>query len=158
MNIQEKFEKGATNKTYIRVDCEYKVNMFLGYNEDGQMSMVITELGKEKNVKSSKLIDVSIKPREDGKLALSFNLLDGSYKSMFMIFCKDMINVCELAGSNMAISNALMRWKYWKEMFGKKKQNILDKTEIKGLIGELYELKNHFLKDWDETTAIASRM
>lgn len=158
MNIQEKFEKGATSRTYTRVDSEYKVNIFLGYNEDGQMSMVITEPGKERLVKSSKLIDVSLKPREDGKMALSFYLLDGTYKSMFLIFCKDMINVCELAGSSMAISNALMRWKYWKEMFGKKKENILDKMEIKGLIGELYELKNHFMKDWDETTAIASWM
>lgn len=158
MNIKEKFEKGATSRTYTRIDSEYSVNIFLGYNEDGQMSMVITEPGKEKLVKSSKLIDVSLKPREDGKMALSFHLLDGTYKSMFLIFCKDMINVCELAGSNMAISNALMRWKYWKEMFGKKKQNILDKMEIKGLIGELLELKNHFMKDWDETTAIASWM
>ena len=158
MNIQEKFDKGAANRTYTRVDSEFKVNIFLGYNEDGHMSMVITELGRETLAKSSKLIDVSIKPREDGKMALSFHLLDGAYKSMFLIFCKDMINVCELVGSNMAISNALMRWKYWKEMFGKKKQNILDKMEIKGLIGELIELKNHFMKDWDETIAIASWM
>lgn len=158
MNIQEKFDKGAENRTYIRIDSEYKVNVFLGYNDDGQMSMVITEPGKETLVKSSKLIDVKLKRREDGKMALSFELLDGSYKSMFLIFCNDMIRVCELAGSNMAISNALTRWKYWKEMFGKKKSHILDKNEIKGLIGELLELKNHIWKEWDETKAISSWM
>ena len=158
MNIQEKFERGSQNHTYQRIDSEYKVNVFLGYNEDGQMSMVITEPGKETLVKSSKLIEVKLKRREDGKMALSFDLQDGTYKSMFLIFCKDMISVCELAGSNMAISNALTRWKYWKEMFGKKKQNILDKAEIKGLIGELIELRDHFLRDWNETTAIASWM
>lgn len=158
MNIQEKFEKGAISKTYTRIDSNYKVNVFLGYNEDGQMSMVITELGRETLVKSSKLIDVKLKRREDGKMALSFHLLDGSYKPMFHIFCKDMINVCELAGSNMAISNALTRWKYWKEMFGKKKKNILDKLEIKGLIGELLELRDHFMKEWDESQAVASWM
>ncbi len=158
MNIQEKFDKGATNKTYTRIDSQYKVNVFLGYNEDGQMSMVITEPGKENVVKSSKLIDVKLKRREDGKMALSFHLLDGSYKQMFLIFCKDMINVCELAGSRMAISNALTRWKYWKEMFGKKKNNILDKLEIKGLIGELLELRDHFMQKWSETEAVSSWM
>lgn len=158
MNIQEKFDKGLANRTYIRVDSDYKVNIFLGYNEDGQMSIVITETGKENFVKSSKIIESSLKKREDGKLALSFHLLDGTYKSMFLIFCKDMINVCEIAGSDMAISNALTRWKYWKEMFGKKKQNLLNKKEIKGLIGELLELKNHFMKEWNETTAIESWM
>lgn len=158
MNIQEKFDKGLSSRTYTRIDSKYKVNIFLGYNEDGQMSMVITEPGKEKLIKSSKLINVVLKPREDGKMALSFHLLDGTYKSMFLIFCKDMINVCELAGNSMAISNALMRWKYWKEMFGKRRNNILDKMQIKGLIGELLELKDHFMNHWDEKKAIASWM
>lgn len=158
MDIIKKFELGAERHTYQRIDSDYKVNIFLGYNDFGQMSMVITEPGKETLVKSSKLIDVKLKRREDGKMALSFELLDGTYKSMFLIFCKDMISICELAGSNMAISNALTRWKYWKEMFGKKKQHILDKQEIKGLIGELLELRDHIWKSWGETKAIASWM
>jgi len=158
MNIQDKFEKGAQNHTYQRIDAEYKVNVFLGYNDEGQMSMVITEPGKESLVKSSKLIDVKLKRREDQKMALSFDLLDSNYKSMFYIFCKDMICICEKAGSSMAVSNALTRWKYWKEMFGKKKLNILEKSEIKGLIGELLELRDHFMRDWDEGIAIASWM
>jgi hypothetical protein len=158
MNILEKFEKGSQNHTYQRIDVEYTVNIFLGYNEDGQMSMVITEFGKEAPVKSSKVIDVKMKRRDDGKIALSFDLLDGAYKTMFVVFCRDMINICEKAGSSMAISNALTRWKYWKEMFGKKKKVILDKQEIKGLIGELIELKEHFLNEWDESVAIASWM
>ena len=158
MRIEDKFEKGASTRTYQRIDAEYKVNVFLGYNDDGQMSMVITEQGREALVKSSKLINVSLKRREDQKMALTFDLLDSSYKSMFLIFCKDIITVCEKSGSQMAISNALTRWKYWKEMFGKKKKNILDKMEIKGLIGELLELKDYFIPKWDETIAIQSWM
>lgn len=158
MNIEEKFARGASTKTYQRIDGEYRVNIFLGYNDDGQMSMVITELGKETLVKSSKLINVTLKRREDQKLALSFDLLDANYKSMFLVFCKDMIITCEKGGSQFAISNALVRWKYWKEMFGKKKSNILDKMEIKGLIGELLELRDYFIKEFGETVAIQGWM
>lgn len=158
MNIQEKFEKGAHNHTYTRIDPEYKVDIYLGYTQDGQMSMVITEPGKQTLIKSSKLIDVKMEKRDDGKCMLYFNLLDASYKSMYFIFCKDMIGICEKAGSSMAISNAVTRWKYWKEMFGKKKQTILDKMEIKGLIGELLELRDHFIKDYGEIDAVASWM
>lgn len=158
MNIEEKFKKGADTQTYQRIDVDYKVNIFLGYNEDGKMSMVITEPGKKEVVKSTKLIDVSLKKREDQKMALSFDLLDVSYKSMFMIFCKDIIVVCERAGSQMAISTALTRWKYWKEMFGKRNSEILDKQEIKGLIGELIELHDQFMTNYDEATAIKSWM
>lgn len=158
MNIEEKFARGAESHTYLRIDSEFRTNIFLGYNDDGQMSLVVAEPGREAVVKSSKLIDVSLKRREDNKMALKFDLLDESYKSMFFIFCKDIIAVCERAGSDMAISNALMRWKYWKEMFGKKKSSILDKQEIKGLIGELFELRDHFIKDYGETVAVQSWM
>lgn len=158
MNIQEKFDKGLANRKYTRIDAEYKVDIYLGYNQDGQMSMVVIEPGKQVLVKSSKLIDVKMEKRDDGKCALYFNLIDGTYKSMFIIFCKDMINVCEKAGNDMAISYAITRWKYWKEMFGKKQQTILDKMEIKGLIGELLVLREHFIKEYGEADAVASWM
>lgn len=158
MELLKKFNKGALSHTYQRIDSDYKVDIFLGYNDEGQMSMVITENGRETSVKSTKFISVQLKRREDGKLALSFDLLDNTYKSMFLIFCKDIIITCEKAGSEMAISNGLMRWKYWKEMFGKKKTNILDKSEIKGLIGELLELRDYFMKKWDVETAVESWM
>lgn len=158
MELLKKFERGAASHTYQRVDIDYKVDIFLGYNDDGQMSMVITENGREIPVKSSKFISVQLKRREDGRLALSFDLLDNAYKAMFLIFCKDIIITCEKAGSELAISNGLMRWKYWKEMFGKKTTNILDKSEIKGLIGELIELRDYFMKNWDVQKAVESWM
>lgn len=158
MNIEEKFARGYESHTYQRIDTDYKINIFLGYNDNGQMSMVITELGKETLVKSSKLIDVSLKRREDQKIALTFDLLDSSYKSMFLLFCKDIILFCEKAGSQIAIAKALTRWKYWKEMFGKKKNNILEKMEIKGLLGELIELRDYFMKEYGEARAIQGWM
>ncbi len=158
MDIQEKFNKGAVNHTYQRIDPECQVNVFLGYNDDGQMSMVITEFGNNVPVKSSKVICVSMKRRVDGRQALSFDLLDNNYKTLFIVFCKDMIQYCEKAGPSMAISSALTRWKYWKEMFGNKKQSILDKMSIKGLIGELLELRDHFLKEYGDDSAVKSWM
>lgn len=158
MQLVEKFQKGIETHTYQRIDSEYKVNVFLGYNPDGQMSMVITENGRNEKVKSTKLIDVNLNRREDGKMALSFDLLDKAYESMFVVFCKDMILICEKAGRDMAISNALIRWKYWKEMFGKRQSTLLDKSEVKGLIGELIELKEHFIPAYGVADAISSWM
>ncbi len=158
MDILTKFKKGAENHTYQRIDSQYKTDIFLGYNDDGQMSMVITEPGSHCNVKSSKYINVALMKREDGKMALSFDLLEYSYKSLFIIFCKDIISVCENAGKCGAVESALKRWKYWKNMFGKRKSDLLDTLRIKGLIGELFELKNHFMEIYDEATAINAWM
>lgn len=158
MDIISKFEKGALSKTYQRIDSEYKVDIYLGYNEDGQMSMAIIENGVPSRVQSSKMIEVTLSKREKGEMILQFDLLDVAYKSLFIVFCKDIISICEKAGSSMAISNALTRWKYWKEMFEKKKQNIMDKQTIKGLVGELLILKNYLWKEYGETKAISSWM
>lgn len=158
MDIQKKFEAGFKDHTYQRVDADYKVNIFLGYNENGNMSMVITESGIETKVKSSKFIEVSLKRRGDRKLALAFDLLDDAYKSLFLIFCKDIIVICEKSGADMAISNAIMRWKYWRELFGRQRRYLLDIQEIKGLIGELIILKDVFIEKYGANKAINSWM
>lgn len=154
MDISSKFSKGIDNHTYQRIDPEYKVNVFLGYNDDGKMSMILTENGKVEKVSSTKLIDVHLERRKDDKLALSFDLLAPAYAPMFTVFCKDIIVVCERAGREKAISSALVRWKYWKEMFGKRQSQLLDKQEVKGLLGELYELKNRFIPAYGCKNAI----
>lgn len=156
MDLRDKFNIGIVNRTYQRIDETYKVNIFLGYNEDGHMSMVITEYGIPTPVKSSKIIDVNMKMREDGKLSLSFDLLDVAYEAMFLLFCKDIIVVCEKAGSSKAVSVALIRWKFWKNMFGKRNFQFLSKMEIKGLLGELLELKNFFIEKYGVAKAIES--
>lgn len=158
MDIKKKFEKGEKNNSYQRIDNNYFVNIFLGYNEEGLMSMVITEIGKEVLVKSSRIINVNLKKRKDKKMALSFDLVDETYKSMFLIFCKDIILNCEKVGNDKAILQAIKRWKYWREMFGEKKNTLLDKNQIKGLIGELIELKDNFMKNYDELISIESWM
>ena len=158
MDIKDKFDKGKESKTYQRIDSNYKVNIFLGYNEDGQMSMVLTEKGEFENIKSSKLIDVKIRSRDDDKLALYFDLLDNAYAPMFLLFCKDIIVYCESVGRNAAFSRAVLRWRYWRELFGKKRYDILDRSEIKGLIGELIQLKDFFIPKYGTKASIQSWM
>lgn len=158
MDLSEKFESGRASHSYQRIGPDYKVNIYVGANDEGKMSMVIAENGRAEKVKSSRLIDVNLARREDQKLSLSFDLLDDTYAPMFMIFCEDMIVVCESSGKNMAISSALMRWKYWKEMFGRKRSELLEKQEIKGLIGELFVLRYRMAPEYGITEAVKSWM
>ncbi len=158
MNLIEKFKVGKQHNTYQRLDSAFKVNFYVGYNEDGMMSLVIVESGKEIQVKSTKVIKVSSKPRVDGKIALAFELLDESYQSLFLMFCKDIISSCESIGRENANANAITRWKYWKQMFSKRLTTALDEGEIKGLVGELLFLKEHFLVSYLSNIAISSWM
>lgn len=158
MDLKSKFEKGKVNRTFQRIDSTYAVNIFVGFDDDGRMTVVITEDSIYKQIRSTKLIEVALKMRNDGKMALSFSLLDNAYESLFLIFCNDIITICEKAGSGQAIVCAITRWKYWKEMFGKRKQTVLDKQEIKGLVGELLILKECLLTRWGEERAVQAWM
>lgn len=158
MDIADKFNKGKESHTYQRIDCSFRVDVFLGYNDEGNMSMVIVDDGPAVKVNSSKMITVKMGSREDGRKALSFDLIDNMYSSLFIIFCKDIILNCEKAGNTFAISTALLRWKYWKEMFDRKKTEMLDKNEVKGLLGELIILKDFFIANYGVQKALISWM
>lgn len=158
MNLLEKFYKGSLNRTYQRLEPNYKTDIYVGYNEYGEMSLVIIEKSKFFNVKPSKFINVNISRREDNKYALSFDLLNEFYKSFYLILCRDIIQSCENVEKDLAIFTAVTRWKYWKEMFDKPSLNILDSIQIKGLIAELIELRDNMIVNWGESMAIESWM
>lgn len=158
MNLVDKFEIGKETHTYRRLNEQFKVNFFVGYNEEGMMSLVITEYGKYEKTKSTRTIQVLMKNREDGKIALSFELLDDKYRTLFLVFCQDIIESCEYVGKEKAITYGIERWKFWKDMFGKKNCSILAESEIKGLIGELLFIKDYVWNKENEERAITSWM
>lgn len=43
MDLKAKFEKGKESRTFQRIDSTYFVNIFVGYDDDGRMTFVITE-------------------------------------------------------------------------------------------------------------------
>ena len=54
MDLASKFDSGKGTCTYQRIDSKYKVNIYLGYNNDGKMSFSIIEKGRMQSIKSSK--------------------------------------------------------------------------------------------------------
>ena len=158
MNIQERYDVNEGKNKYRRIDPSYKVDIYLGYNNDGKMSMVITEKGRIVKTNSSKLIEVALLKKEDERLSLVFNLLDNACKTMFLAFSKDIITACEAAGPEKAIATALKQWKYWKKMFETKPGELLDKNKIKGLVGELIQMRDYFIPNYGEENAVEAWM
>lgn len=158
MNLLKKFETGKQNRTFTRIDPRYDVDIFIGYDDDGRMSLAVIEKGETVSEKSTNIIEETQGIRNDGKLQLKFSLLDSSYKPMFLTVCRDIIEYCCQKGKGKAIQSASERWKYWREVFANKKENILSENEIKGLLGELVVLNEHFMSEYDEKTAVSAWM
>lgn len=99
------------------------------------------------NAKITKLhgIDIHI-----GKYAqnnqLIFRLVDKENKDIFYTLCMDLVSSTkELHDEEYAISTVLYRLDKWQN-FLKNRRRIIDKRQLKGLVGELLFLKNYLLK------------
>ena len=158
MNLMKKFNEGKNHKKYFRIDPDYKLDAYVGYNEEGQMSLSIIENGRIEKINSSKFIHAQLNKRNDGKLVLSFDLQDSAYISTFLVLCSDLIEMCECNGKDKAIQTAIERWNFWRDMFSNKQPDILSKKEIKGLIGELIVLSEFMIKKHGHFEAINSWM
>lgn len=158
MDVSKIYEEGKELRTYRRIEPSYKANIFLGYNESGNMSLVIIGDHSYMEIKSTKFINISLTRRNDSKYALTFDLLDDRFETMFYIFTNDIINYCEGNDKDNTIPNAVKRWKYWKALFGNNLPSLLSINEVKGLIGELFFLKNYIMKMYGDELAINSWM
>ena len=58
--LEYKFELGKEKLSYRRIDSTHILDIYVGYNVNKQMSMIITEVGETKDIQSSKCIDVKI--------------------------------------------------------------------------------------------------
>lgn len=141
--IKDKFEECKGTNSFKRVDSNHPVDLYVGYNEKNQKTFVVIANSSEEYVESSKLIEVKLSKRADGKLSLSFNLLDDKMSDIFYSFCSDIIQKTYNLNDYSPISFVIDRWKNWMKMFKNPNSLLLPENEVRGLLGELIFLKEY---------------
>ncbi len=154
--LEYKFEVGKENCSYIRIDSKHSLDIYVGYNQNRQMSMIITEVGEVKDIQSSKCIDVKIYEKLPNKVSISFNLMDKSMNKLFLQFCNDIIESTRDVDQDKAIDFIIKRWQYWIIMFKKPYTDLLTENQILGLLGELIYLKEYMIPKYGQSEAIDS--
>ena len=85
---------------------------------------------------------------------LVFTLASKEDKDMFYTLCKDLIeSTKDMQDEEYAIKTILKRLEKW-QFFLKSRRKIIDKRQLKGLIGELLFLKHYLLKNYDVDDAL----
>lgn len=88
-------------------------------------------------------------------IRLKIKLVDKLNIELFFILCKDLISsTSEFSQERLAIDFLLSRLEKW-HYFLKYKKSLINKIELRGLIGELYFFKNHLLKEFNPSEALA---
>jgi len=154
--VRKIFDEEMISKAYRRINSNHPIDIYLGYNNLGEKSLVVIEMSLIKECSSTKLIKVVFEKREDGKNKLEFALTDKKFEELFYKFCEDIILSSQKSLKENAIKDIINRWNAWRTMFQNTTNEILPDSLIQGLIGELLFIKNYMIPKYGVNKAIVS--
>ncbi|MGL4762495.1 MAG: PD-(D/E)XK motif protein [Sarcina sp.] len=156
IDIHSKFEQGKISNTFLRVDDNHKLDIFIGYATNGKATLTILDFGKAIKVESSQFIEVNLFKQRDSKISLSFTLKESDMYNIFIKFCEDIIESVRTLETFEVIEFIIKRWNAWISIFKKAKVDGLGENQIIGLLGELIFLGEYMIPRYGESNAITS--
>lgn len=155
-NLENIFEECKDSLSFKRIPSNYKLDIYLGYNDDGKKTLAYITDKVDKKFQSTRLIDVSINTRNDGKKAVCFSLVEEVETDIFYRFCQDIIESTENVEKENGLKIINLRWNRWINMFKNPFSKILSENEIRGLIGELVFLRDYMFSKYGIDRSIES--
>lgn len=150
----ESFFKDNKRNSFRRINSTHPIDIFLGFDDKNQHTIIVKEVGSVKKIESSKYIIARAYLNERKKVTLSFSLIDKSLYPIFLKFCEDLIFSSEKLKKSDAINFIVARWNSWRKVFRRPNLELLSEKEIMGLLGELTFLKRYLIPKFGEFKAI----
>lgn len=143
--------------SFNRVDESHPLDLYIGTNELSRPTLFLITKIEPTPVSSSQMINISIGKRQDGQWGISFTLTDNKFDDLFGSFCKDIIESSRsIKNKNDGANYICNRYELWQQMMTKYNGELLSKPAIKGLIGELYFLKDYLFPIYGQKEALNS--
>lgn len=157
---RELFDGLSAIDSFQRVDPSHLLDLYCGYDQMHRYTLLLISLVEPKSLISSKVIEVAVGRRTtDGRWALSFSLVDNKFKDLFLQFCDDMIMASRaLKDPANGPEFICMRYINWQEMLSASKGDLLSKSEIKGLIGEMIFLRDVLIPQYGKEMSLQAWM
>lgn len=140
------------------VDESHPLKLYVGIDEEGRYALeYMGSFVHNKNVKSSKLIEINHYKTSKDERSMVLSLTDTSCLREFCIFCNDLVDSTSKLSkfSKKGYETLCNLYFTWQKMF-KSHSEILSEHEIKGLIGELLFLKDEMFPLWGISNSISS--
>lgn len=140
------------------VDESHPLKLYVGIDEEGRYALeYMGSFVHNKNVKSSKLIEINHYKMSKDERSMVLSLTDTSCLREFGIFCNDLVDSTSKLSkfSKKGYETLCNLYFTWQKMF-KSHSEILREHEIKGLIGELLFLKDEMFPLWGISNSISS--
>ena len=142
-NAREIFSSLSGTDVFQRTDRDHILDLYCGIDTMSRYTLLLISSTEPESLKSSKVINVSLRRRNDGKWTISFSLVDDTYKDIFIQFCDDMIvSSSVLKDSASGPGFICTRYNGWQQMLSASRGDLLSKSEIKGIIGEMLFIRD----------------
>ena len=130
--------------TYQRVDSTHPLDLYVGIDDTARWTLLLISDFQPLSVTSSRMIMIKSGKRSDSKWTQSFSLVDDRFRDIFVLLCEDIVSSStNIANKEKAARFVGKRYKEWREMLANARGNLLSPEEIKGLLGEMYYLKDY---------------
>lgn len=146
------------SRTFKLISSSHPLDLYLGYNNFGKKTLALIEENVDLSFNSTKLIEVKINTRNDGKKAICFSLMDDVETDIFYRFCDDIFESTKNITKKNGLKVINNRWNRWINMFKNPHSLIMNEKEIRGLIGELVFLRDYMLKKYSIEKSIIAWM
>lgn len=156
--FDEIFRETKNNFAFKLISPTHPLDLYLGYNDFGKKTLALVEENVEQNFQSTKLIEVKIATRHDGKKAVCFSLIDDTEVDIFNKFCEDIFESTKNVSKSEGLKIINSRWNRWINMFKNPHLLIMGEKEIRGLIGELIFLKDFMFDKYTIEKSITAWM
>lgn len=155
-NLKNLFDNTVMNN-FSRIDSGHPSNIYIGRDCNYRPTLFVVSVHRPIDIVSSSLIDVYIGIRDDGNWGISWSLNDNDSIDMFCYFCNDIIESSRAIMDNKRGINFICeRYKQWQIMLKKNTQGLLDKKQIKGIVGEILFMENYLIPLYGESLSVNS--
>lgn len=152
--IKEKIQSVELPSQYVRVSVDHPLELYLGKNEKGYLTLRFNGYFIPTKVIGTNLIEVK-QVKTSKYNSILFSYLSEDNFTLFYHFCEDMITETENYKGDEGYKEIVNRFNQWKKMFTRNNK-ILTENEVLGLLGELLFLKNIAIPTYGSTDGLNS--
>ena len=157
MNIKDHFSQINGIDSFQRIDDTHILDIYLGIDNMSRYTLFLISECEPLQMYSSQIISVQAGIRKDKQWGISFSLINNGFEDIFFHFCTDIIESSRILTKKEKGSEFVCaRYNNWQNMLTKYKGGLLSPGAIKGLIGELYFLKEFLIPLYGQEKAVYS--
>lgn len=152
-----KFSSQTGSNAFLRIDNSHLLDIYVGFDINSNYSIMLISDIEPTKLNSSAIITIEIFQRKDLRWSTVISLVQTHYLDLFYQVCFDLIESTRVHQNNITGQSFFFeRYKKWQNLLKRNRKGLLSNQEVKGLIGELYFLKNILFKELSYKDAIES--